>query len=134
METKRITFFTAAIVLKWLVNASTNEIANNFSEANESSDQLKCMYFIKIVFFSNIHLFISDKRQKKTIDFHAALRQGDGLTWEKLIDHSILIEFHLGFDVNFSNGKSSTLFSLSLSLIFYLFQTKIPDFIDNLLS
>lgn len=34
----------------------------------------------------------------------AASKQAHNLTWEKLVDHSILIEYQLCFDVNFSNG------------------------------
>lgn len=36
--------------------------------------------------------------------FQAASRQADNLTWERITEHSILIEYQLSFDVNFSNG------------------------------
>lgn len=53
--------------------------------------------------------------------FTAASRQSNNLTWEKLVEHSILIEYQLAFDVNFSNG----LFGIGNLVFFSLFSVNV---------
>lgn len=60
---------------------------------------------VMILWTTKIKKKITNLNSNKQTDFQAALRQGETSTWEKLIDHSILIEFHLCFHVNFSNGN-----------------------------
>lgn len=91
---------TAAIALKWLASHRKGiDLYSNIG-CDLKPEQSKRKQFI------HIHYNIIQR-----LDFFDALvleivmRQKESSTWEQLIGHSILSEYQMAFDVNFSNGK-----------------------------